>query len=143
MNTQEKELVQSSFASVRPIAGTAADLFYARLFELDPSLRPLFKSDMAEQKKKLMQMLSAAVQGLDDLNSLVPVVKALGARHGGYGVKDEHYDTVAEALLWTLEKGLGAAFTPETKSAWITVYGILATTMKDAARSAAASSAVR
>ena len=136
MKTEEKELVQWSFAKVVPIADVAADLFYTRLFELNPSLRKLFKEDLTEQKKKLMQMLAAAVRGLDDLASLVPVVQALGARHGGYGVKDEDYDTVAEALLWTLDKGLGPDFTPQTRQAWVSVYGILASTMKDAARSA-------
>jgi hemoglobin-like flavoprotein len=138
MQVPDKELVQASFAKVAPIAGIAADLFYKRLFELDPSLRSMFKPDMTEQKKKLMQMIAAAVRGLDDLNSLVPVLRDLGARHAGYGVKDKHYDTVAEALLWTLKQGLGTDFTPETKQAWIAVYTILATTMKDAARSATA-----
>ena len=136
MTSQQKDLVQSSFAKVAPIADTAADLFYQRLFELDPSLRPLFKQDMREQKKKLMQMLAAAVHGLDDLGALVPAVRDLGARHGGYGVQDEHYDTVGEALLWTLDKGLGDAFTPETKEAWIEVYAVLSGTMKDAAKTA-------
>ncbi len=136
MTSQQKHLVQSSFAKVAPIAETAADLFYQRLFELDPGLRPLFKQDMREQKKKLMQMLAAAVHGLDDLNALVPAVRDLGAHHAGYGVQDEHYDTVGEALLWTLDKGLGEDFTPETKEAWVVVYGVLAGTMKDAAKTA-------
>ena len=135
MNSKQKELVQSSFAMVVPIADTAADLFYDRLFEIDPALRSLFKGDLKEQKKKLMQMLAAAVRGLDNLDALVPVVRDLGTRHGGYGVKDEHYDTVASALLWTLEKGLGDAFTPETRQSWIEVYSILAATMKEGARS--------
>ena len=138
MNLKQKELVQTSFAKVLPIAEAAADLFYDRLFEIDPGLRPLFKGDLKEQKKKLMQMLAAAVRGLDDLDALVPVVRDLGARHGGYGVQDQHYDTVAEALLWTLEKGLADAFTAETKQAWTEVYGILAATMKEGARSAMA-----
>ena len=88
---------------------------------------------MAEQRRKLMQMLTAAVKGLDRLDRLVPVVEDLGRRHAGYGVADAHYDTVGAALLWTLEKGLGSAFTPEVKEAWATVYGLLATTMKNAA----------
>lgn len=134
MDAHQKELVQSSFAQVVPIAARAADLFYTRLFELDPELRPLFKSDMTEQKKKLMQMLAAAVKGLDDLDALVPVVEDLGVRHNEYGVQDSHYDTVGGALLWTLEQGLGDAFTVPTREAWIEVYGILSTTMKDAAR---------
>jgi len=141
MNPRQKELVQSSFAKVAPIADQAADLFYNRLFEIDPALRPMFPQDMKEQKIKLMQMLTAAVKGLDNLETLVPVVRQLGARHIGYGVKEEHYGTVAAALLWTLEKGLGEAFTPETKEAWVVVYGILAATMQEGAASGAAAGA--
>jgi len=132
------ELVQNSFAVIAPIADDAAALFYRRLFEIDPSLKPMFKDDLAEQRRKLMQMLTAAVKGLPRLDRLVPVVEDLGRRHSTYGVLDEHYDTVGAALLWTLEKGLGDAFTPETKQAWTTVYGLLATTMKTAAREALA-----
>jgi hemoglobin-like flavoprotein len=98
----------------------------------------MFRGDMAEQRKKLMQMLTAAVKGLDRLDQLVPVVHELGRRHGGYGVTDAHYDTVGTALLWTLEKGLGSAFTPEVEEAWATVYGVLARTMREAAHQAAA-----
>lgn len=132
----EKALVQNTFAAVATIADDAAVLFYQRLFELDPSLRPMFRGDMAEQRKKLMQMITAAVKGLDRLEQLVPVVRDLGRRHAHYGVQDAHYETVGAALLWTLEAGLGRAFTPEVKAAWATVYGLLATTMKDAAREA-------
>ena len=127
-------LVQDSFATIAPIADDAAVLFYQRLFELDPSLEPMFRGNMAEQRKKLMQMLTAVVKGLDRLDQLVPVVESLGRRHAGYGVTDAHYDTVGSALLWTLEMGLGRAFTAEVKDAWATVYGLLATTMKEAAR---------
>jgi len=130
----QKTLVQDSFATIAPIADDAAVLFYQRLFELDPSLEPMFRGNMAEQRKKLMQMLTAAVKGLDRLDQLVPVVENLGRRHAGYGVTDAHYDTVGSALLWTLEMGLGRAFTTEVKDAWATVYGLLATTMKEAAR---------
>ena len=132
-NTQ-KVLVQESFAAVVPIADDAAVLFYRRLFELDPSLQRMFRGDMTEQRRKLMQMLTAAVKGLDRLDQLVPVVEELGRRHVGYGVADAHYDTVGAALLWTLEKGLGNAFTPDVKDAWIAVYGLLAGTMKNAAK---------
>jgi hemoglobin-like flavoprotein len=132
-NTQ-KVLVQESFAAVMPIADDAAALFYRRLFELDPSLQRMFKGDMTEQRRKLVQMLTAAVKGLDRLDQLVPVVEELGRRHVGYGVADAHYDTVGAALLWTLEKGLGNAFTPEVKDSWIAVYGLLAGTMKNAAK---------
>src|SRR5687768_11035390 len=130
----QKALVQQSFAAVAPIADDAAALFYRRLFELDPSLERMFKGDMAEQRRKLMQMLTAAVKGLDRLEHLVPVVEDLGRRHAGYGVADAHYDTVGAALLWTLEKGLGQAFTPEVQDAWVAVYGLLAGTMKNAAK---------
>ena len=122
-------LVKGSFAAIVPIADDAAALFYRRLFEIDPRLERMFRGDMAEQRRKLMQMLTAAVKGLDRLEQLVPVVEDLGRRHAGYGVLDEHYDTVGTALLWTLEKGLGPAFTPETKEAWAAVYGLLASTM--------------
>src|SRR5829696_144323 len=127
----QKSLVQDSFADIATIADDAAVLFYQRLFELDPSLRPMFRGDMAEQRKKLMQMLTAAVKGLDRLDQLIPVVKDLGLRHARYGVLDAHYDTVGEALLWTLEMGLGRGFTAQVREAWAAVYGLLATTMKD------------
>jgi methyl-accepting chemotaxis protein len=126
-------LVQHSFSQVAPIAEAAAEMFYRRLFELDPTLSRLFKGDMKQQGQKLMQMIGAAVRGLDDLARLVPVVQQLGVRHNGYGVRPEHYDTVGAALLWTLQQGLGAAFTPEVRAAWTAVYGVLAGTMKDAA----------
>jgi hemoglobin-like flavoprotein len=134
----QKSLVQNSFATIVPIADDAAALFYQRLFELDPSLQGMFRGPMIEQRKKLMQMLTAAVKGLDRLEQLVPVVQDLGRRHVHYGVRDEHYETVGAALLWTLEMGLGSAFTAETREAWTAVYGLLATTMKDAAREAIA-----
>ena len=125
--------LRRSWQLVAPMADEAAELFYARLFELDPSLRPMFTTDLKEQGRKLMRMIGMAVNGLDRLDELVPVVRQLGARHAGYGVRDEHYGTVATALVWTLEQGLGPDFTPEVKDAWVAVYGVLATTMKDAA----------
>jgi hemoglobin-like flavoprotein len=130
----QKTLVQDTFDSIAPIADDAAALFYRRLFELDPSLRTMFRGDMTEQRRKLMNMIGAAVRGLDRLEQLVPVVQDLGRKHVGYGVEDRHYDTVGAALLWTLEKGLGSAFTPDVKDAWAAVYGLLATTMQAAAR---------
>jgi len=136
LTVAQKDLVQNSFTSIATIADDAAILFYQKLFELDPSLKPMFRGDMAEQRKKLMQMLTAAVKGLDRLEQLVPVVQDLGRRHGAYGVKESHYETVGAALLWTLEAGLGKNFTPEVKEAWTAVYGLLATTMKNAARDA-------
>ena len=138
MTSAEKLLVQTTFAKVAPIADTAALLFYGRLFEIDPTLRSLFKGDMVEQGRKLMQMIGVAVNGLDRLDQLVPAVQQLGVRHATYGVKDEHYATVATALLWTLEQGLGADFTPEAKDAWTAAYTVLAGTMREAAAAAAA-----
>jgi hemoglobin-like flavoprotein len=132
-------LVQRSWEQVLPIADQAAQLFYSRLFQLDPSLRPMFAhSDMKEQRKKLMQMITVAVRGLERLHELVPAVQALGRRHVGYGVTDAHYDTVGAALLWTLEQGLGEAFTPETREAWTATYVTLAGVMKGAAKELAA-----
>lgn len=122
-------LVQSSWQRCLPIIDTAANLFYERLFTLDPSLRSLFPTDMADQKKKLMTMITAAVAGLNDLNALVPVVQALGRRHLAYRVEARHYPIVGQALLDTLATGLGPAFTPEVKDAWTVVYGVLADTM--------------
>jgi hemoglobin-like flavoprotein len=135
---EQKTLVQTTFAKVAPIADTAAAMFYARLFELDPSLRPLFTSDLTTQGRKLMQMIGVAVNGLDRLDEIVPVVRQLGVRHRAYGVTDEHYATVATALLWTLERGLGSDFTPAVREAWTAVYSTLAATMKEAAASVAA-----
>ncbi|MDY7233233.1 globin family protein, partial [Hyalangium rubrum] len=129
------ELVQRSWSQVAPISDAAATLFYDRLFELDPSVQPLFKSDLAQQKKKLMQMLNVAVDGLNNPQRLVPVLEQLGARHAGYMVQDHHYVLVGEALLWTLREGLGESFTPETEAAWKEVYGLVAGVMKKAASS--------
>ena len=126
-------LVQSSWQHVLPIRDVAAALFYKKLFELDPSLQALFKGDMKEQGGKLMTMIGVAVANLGRPETLMPVLKGLGARHSGYGVKNHHYDIVAEALLDTLQHGLGDAFTPDVKAAWVDVYGVLAATMKAAA----------
>ncbi len=137
MDSTQIRLVQESFAKVAPIADTAASMFYQRLFELDPSLAKLFRGDMTEQGRKLMTMIAAAVRGLADVNTLVPALQSLGARHGAYGVKYGDYDTVGAALLWTLERGLGPEFTPEVKCAWAAVYAVLAKTMIDAQHFAA------
>ncbi|MBI2332018.1 MAG: hemin receptor [Chloroflexi bacterium] len=134
MTSEQKKLVQETWKKVAPIADTAAKLFYGRLFEIDPELKPLFKhSDMKEQKLKLLQMLGMAVKGLDNLEQLIPAVENLGRRHVGYGVKDSHYDIVGDALLWTLAKGLGEDFTSEVMDAWTQTYITLASVMKNAA----------
>ena|SRR5437867_12103718 len=133
MTPEQIALVQTSFAQVLPIADTAAALFYGRLFELDPSLKPLFKGDMQEQGRKLMTMIRVVVNGLNRIDQLVPAVQELGRRHARYGVQDAHYATVGAALLATLHQGLGDAFTPEVAAAWTTAYTLLAETMKAAA----------
>ena len=138
MTPEQAIFVKNSWEMVLPIADKAAELFYGKLFELDPSLKPLFKGDMKEQGEKLMKMINTAVNGLDQLDQIVPAVQQLGVRHVNYGVKDKDYDTVGAALLWTLETGLSDAFTGDVKEAWATVYGILADTMKAAAADAAA-----
>lgn len=133
MTPEEIKLVQSTWAQVVPIKEQAAVLFYGKLFEMDPSLKPLFKGDMTMQGQKLMAMIGTAVGGLTQPETIIPAVQDLGRRHVGYGVQDAHYDTVGAALLWTLETGLGPAFTPETKQAWAKTYDLVATVMKDAA----------
>ena len=133
MTNDEVQLVRSSWAKVQPISSQAAELFYGRLFDTAPELKPLFKGDMRAQGQRLMEMIDTAVQGLDRLDELLPALQALGERHAGYGVKDRDYDKVAAALLWTLEQGLGGAFTPEIRLAWTNTYGSVADIMKKAA----------
>jgi len=137
MTPEQIDMVQGSFKKVAPIADTAADIFYDRLFEIAPEVRSLFPDEMGDQKKKLIQMLAVAVNGLKDLDAIVPAVQALGARHKAYNVEDSHYDVVGAALLYTLGKGLGDDFTPEVEAAWAETYGLLASVMKDAAKAAA------
>ncbi|KAA5539694.1 hemin receptor [Roseiconus nitratireducens] len=133
MTPEQINLVQSSWNQVKPISEQAAELFYGRLFELDPSLRPLFKGDMKEQGKKLMATLNLAVMSLTKLDEILPAVQELGRRHVKYGVPDESYKTVGEALLWTLQQGLGEGFTDEVKEAWTITYVTLSNVMLDAA----------
>ncbi len=133
MTPDQIKLVQESFARVVPIADQAADLFYDRLFEIAPDVRPLFPDDMAAQKRKLMQTLSAAVGSLDRVEEVQPVLEDLGRSHVGYGAKPEYYDTVGEALIWTLGQGLGEAFNPAVEEAWTRTYTLIAEVMKTAA----------
>src|SRR5258706_6439269 len=130
MTPRQIEIVQQSFTKIAPIADIAADLFYTRLFALDPTLRALFRGNMKTQGAMLMSMIGNAVRALNNPTGLVPVLKQLGARHAGYGVNDQHYDTVGTALLWTLEQGMGDEFTPETREAWTAAYGLLASVMR-------------
>ena len=134
MTPEQKDLIVGSFELVKPDAADVAAEFYDRLFTLDPSLRPMFHGDMKAQQVKLMDILATAVASLERLDQLVLVLWQLGKRHGGYGVQDAHYDTVATALLGALEARLGPeAFTPSHKAAWTDVYMLMATTMKQAA----------
>jgi len=133
ITSRQIELVQASFSQVEPIAEAAARLFYDRLFALDPKLRALFKGDLREQGRKLMALLKVAVNGLRNLDKLVPAVEALGRRHATYGVKDADYEKVGSALTWTLKKGLGSEFTSEVEDAWEGAYALLSKVMQDAA----------
>lgn len=138
MTPRQIDLVQSSFAKVAPIADTAAGLFYARLFETAPEVRPLFRHDIGEQGRKLMATLGMVVNGLKSLDELLPAVRALSARHADYGVTPAHFTPVGAALIWTLERGLGDDFTDETREAWLAAYGVLSAVMIDAMPSKAA-----
>jgi hemoglobin-like flavoprotein len=128
LTDHEITLIQSTFRQIVPIADSTGELFYNRLFELDPSLRSMFPADMANQNVKMLQMIGAAVASLKDMDVITAQIRALGARHIDYGVKDEHYDTLGEALLWALEHVLGDDFTPEVKTAWVDVYRLLKAT---------------
>lgn len=133
MTPDQIALVRSTWAQVKPIAPQAAELFYGRLFETAPDVKPLFKGDMKRQGQLLMTMIDTAVAHLDRLDQVVGAVRDLGKRHVGYGVKPAHYAPVGAALLWTLERGLGGAFTPAASEAWATAYGVLADTMQQGA----------
>jgi hemoglobin-like flavoprotein len=125
MNPSQIKLVQESYAKVAPIADQAAVMFYDRLFEVAPQVKAMFPADLTEQRKKLMATLSVVVNGLSNLQSVLPAASALARRHVSYGAKPEHYPVVGGALLWTLEKGLGDGWTPEVAEAWSAAYGTL------------------
>jgi nitric oxide dioxygenase len=125
MTPDQVKIVQDSFAKVAPIADHAATMFYARLFEVAPQVKAMFPSEMTGQQKKLMATLAAVVGGLSDLQSVLPAASALAIRHVAYGAKPEHYPVIGAALLWTLEKGLGEAWTPEVAAAWSAAYATL------------------
>lgn len=133
MTPHQIELVQSSFSLVEPIIESAAMMFYDRLFQLDPSLRRMFRTPQAEQARKLAHVLTVVVKSLSRPQQILPAVEELGRRHSKYGVRPEHYATVGAALLWTLQSGLGEAFTPEVRDAWSSAYLFLSSTMQKAA----------
>ena len=130
MTPHQIALIQESWRKVLPISDIAAELFYSRLFALEPSIKPMFKGDLKLQGRKLMTMLNTVVYGLSSFERLEHAVKQLGQRHDGYGVQPSHYATVAEALLWTLKQGLGDGFTEETELAWAAAYGKIAALMQ-------------
>jgi hemoglobin-like flavoprotein len=129
MTPQQVALVRQSFAQVVPIREQAAALFYDRLFAIDESTRPLFRGDMKSQGAKLMAAIGAVVKSLDRIETMLDELRALARRHDRYGVREEHYASVGAALLWTLEQGLGADFTPDVREAWTTAYSLLSSTM--------------
>lgn len=134
MTPDQKDILRDTWQSVTPIADQAAQLFYDRLFKIDPDTRPLFAhTAMPEQRARLMETIGLVIDKLDELDGLVPTIEALGRRHAGYGVTDAHYVSVGAALLWTLEKGLGDAWTPAAAEAWGAAYTLLADTMRRAA----------
>ena len=138
LTPQEVALVQESFALVDPIADDAAGLFYNRLFEIDPSTKPLFKGDPAEQGaeqgRKLMGVLKTAIASLDRFDKLIPALKIMGQRHHDYGVEFRHYESFAKALLWTLKQELRDGFTAEMEHAWAKTYSIIAEVMMKGAQ---------
>lgn len=134
MTSDQIELVRTSFAKLQPVVDEAAVLFYARLFERDPSLRPLFQTDIREQGHKLMDIIGFAVDGLDEVEKLTPTLRELGARHVQYGATEGNYDAVGDALLWTLRKALKDEYTNEMNQAWAALYSFLSESMKSGAR---------
>ena len=129
MTPEQVELVQTTFEKVKPIAPLAADMFYDRLFAIAPEVKPLFKGDMTEQGKKLMATIAVVVGSLHSLSAILPAVSALAKKHVAYGVNPGHYASVGQALLWTLERGLGPAWTPPVAAAWSEAYGTLSSFM--------------
>jgi nitric oxide dioxygenase len=138
MTPDQIKLVQDSFAKVAPISAKAAELFYGRLFEIAPNVRAMFPDDMTEQRKKLMATLAIVVQGLNNLDTILPAASALAKRHASYGAEAAHYPVVGQALLWTLEQGLGPSWTPEVAAAWTGAYTTLSEFMISEAREKAA-----
>jgi nitric oxide dioxygenase len=133
MTPRDIRLVRASFDAVKHLGPVAAALFYGRLFETSPELQPLFKGDLVEQGHKLMATLSIVVNGLNDIESVLPAAEALARRHVGYGVQPEHYAPVGEALVWTLQKVLGSSWTADLANAWEKAYGLVSASMIEAA----------
>jgi hemoglobin-like flavoprotein len=134
MRPETERLVRESWSRFQPVAEPSARFFYEKLFELDPEAQRLFaRTDMEAQGRKVMQMFAEIVRMLDQPEALVNEVAELGRRHVRYGVSDGQYDSVGTALLWTLERGLGPAFTDEVRNAWTEVYLLISTVLRRAA----------
>jgi hemoglobin-like flavoprotein len=137
MNEHEIRLIQTSFEAARPRANELGELFYGRLFQQHPELRPMFPTDIKPQAKKLVGVLAIVVASLDRLGEILPVVQGLGRNHGAYGVKPHHYDQVGATLIWTLDQMMGDLFTSDVRQAWIVAYTTLSEVMMAAADEAA------
>jgi hemoglobin-like flavoprotein len=134
MRAETERLVRESWARFEPVAEQSAGFFYDKLFDLDPDAQRLFaRTDMEAQGRKVMQMFAAIVRTLDQPDTLVSEVADLGRRHVHYGVRDSQYDSVGTALLWTLERGLGTAFTDDVRNAWTEAYLLISTVLRRAA----------
>ena len=133
MTPEQKQLIRESFPAIREMAGPVSLLFYGRLFALEPALRPMFRQDIELQGRKLMDMLTAVVDNLDQFEGLAPTLRALGQKHAGYGVRPEHYETVARALMWALGQALDTQFYPELRSAWLAIIEAVSLSMKKGA----------
>jgi hemoglobin-like flavoprotein len=125
LSADEIERVRNSFDRLWPMSSRTADLFYERLFEIAPGVRPMFRPDMDEQKRKFISTLAVIVGTLDDTTRLVPLTVALARQHSDYGIQAKHYDVVGQALLWSLEQGLGQDWTPSLADSWSKAYGIV------------------
>ena len=134
MTPEQIHLVKDSWAKLLPVQEDAAEIFYHRLFDIHPEVKPYFKGNMKEQGKKLITMIDTTVSSLDNLDALMKPLKQSGKAHEGYDVKPEDYDKVSDALLWTLEKELGDDFTAETSEAWAVAYTVISSVMIDGAR---------
>jgi len=133
MNRRQVALVQQSFEKVAALGEKVAEIFYAELFAIDPSLQQMFKGNMREQRRKLLSALAMVIRSLDNLEKIVGPAQKLAIKHLDYGVAAAHYTYVGNALLRTLKKGLGDQFTPELRAAWVEAFRTLATVMKEAA----------
>lgn len=137
MKEEQIKVLRKSWSQVTPLGDAAAELFYDRLFKIDPGAQSLFGgTNFSQQYRNLLQAINYVVQNVDKVDVLMPVLSGLGQRHATYGVRDEHYDSVGEALIWTLEQGLGDQWSAEVRDVWCDAYNTVSTVMKHAANDA-------